>query len=130
MKINEVAAILGVTSSAVKKYYLLFEKNNYKFTRSKQGQLVFSEYEIELFRKLIQLKNEPGNTVEKSVEILLNKEPQKIKELDLKQLMIQQGLQINIIIDCINEIDNKVKKLNKKVDKLEGLIEKKFEKVR
>ncbi|WP_191557791.1 MerR family transcriptional regulator [Metabacillus idriensis] len=130
MKINEVAAILGITSSAVKKYYLLFEKNNYKFTRSKQGQLVFSEYEIELFRKLIHLKNEPGNTVEKSIEILLNKVPQKNKELDLKQLMIQQGLQLNNILDIFKEMDNKIKKLNKKVDKLEGLIEKKFEKVR
>ncbi|WP_165970983.1 MerR family transcriptional regulator [Peribacillus frigoritolerans] len=118
MRINEVAAILGVTSSAVKKYYLLFEKNNYKFTRSKQGYLVFSEYEIELFRKLIYLKNEPGNTVEKSVEILLNKEPQVNKELDLKQLMIQHGIQLNIILDSIKEIDNKIKKLNKKVDKL------------
>ncbi|WP_051865777.1 MerR family transcriptional regulator [Metabacillus indicus] len=118
MKINEVAALLGVTSSALKKYYLLFEKNNYKFTRTKQGQLIFSDYEIELFRKLINLKNEPGNTVEKSVEILLNKEPQKNKELDLKQLMIQQGLQLNIILESINEMDNKIKKLNKKVDKL------------
>ncbi|MDQ0861614.1 MerR family transcriptional regulator [Bacillus sp. V2I10] len=118
MKINEVSAMLGLSASALKKYYLLFEKNNYKFTRSKQGQLVFSEYEVELFRKLIHLKNEPGNTVEKSVEILLNKEPQKNKELDLMQLLIQQGIQLNIILDSIKEIDNKIKKLNKKVDKL------------
>ena len=130
MNINEVSGMIGVSPSTVKKYYLLFEKNDYKFNRNTQGKLIFSEYEIELFRKLIHLKNEPGNTVEKSVEILLNKEPKKIKELDLKQLMIQQGLQLKIIIDCINEIDNKVKKLNKKVVKLEGLIEKKFEKVR
>ncbi|MGG4490819.1 MerR family transcriptional regulator [Metabacillus idriensis] len=118
MKINEVSAMLGLSTSVLKKYYLLFEKNNYKFTRSKQGQLVFSEYEVELFRKLIHLKNVPGNTVEKSVEILLNKESQVNKELDLKQLMIQQGIQLDIILDSIKEIDNKIKKLNKKVDKL------------
>ncbi|KEZ47171.1 MerR family transcriptional regulator [Metabacillus indicus] len=123
MKINEVAVLLGITSSALKKYYLLFEKNNYKFTRSKQGHLVFSEYEVELFKKLMHLKNVPGNTVEKSVELLLNKEPSMKKELDIRQLLITQELLQNKILGGINEVDIKINKLIRKVDKLEALIE-------
>ncbi|SFF17436.1 MerR HTH family regulatory protein [Bacillus sp. OV194] len=68
--VDEVADFLGVKSSTIKKYYLLFEQqHNHRFERSKQGRVMFSLTDIELFYKVIQLKNEPGITVAKAVAI-------------------------------------------------------------
>ncbi|PEZ01343.1 hypothetical protein CN326_21570 [Bacillus sp. AFS018417] len=73
-KVDGVAKALGIAASTVKKYYLLIEEHNYRFKRSVQGQVMFSDYDISLFRKLIRLKNEPGMTLHKAVEQLLKEE--------------------------------------------------------
>ncbi|MDY0943428.1 hypothetical protein [Priestia megaterium] len=67
LKVEDVANLLEITPSALTKYYLLFEKNNHRFNRSNQGKLMFSDNDVKLFRKFIQLKNAPDFTVEKAV---------------------------------------------------------------
>lgn len=70
-KIDDIARIIGVAAPTVKKYYLLFERFGYRFKRSAQGQVIFSDFEINLFRKFIQLKNEKGVTVEMAAKAIL-----------------------------------------------------------
>ena len=83
-----VADILGVSPSTVKKYYLLMEENDHRFQRNTIGRVIFSDAELNLFLKLISLKNEPGMTVKKAVEQIIGemntgaKEPQPINSLD------------------------------------------------
>lgn len=129
-KVNEVAKSLGVTPSTIKKYCLLFEQYTYIFKRNKKGQLMFSEVDIELFKKLIDLKNKPGMNVPKAVVQLLKERgfyitndvsPQitvMITEINhLKQLVSQQFQTMVILQEQLNRIEeqNKIdtqKKLN------------------
>ncbi|MFJ7678266.1 hypothetical protein ACIQXQ_09395 [Peribacillus sp. NPDC097198] len=67
-----IADILGVSSSTVKKYYLLMEENNYRFQRNTIGRVTFSEADLNLFLRLISLKNEPGMTVKKAVKQIID----------------------------------------------------------
>ncbi|MCM2532122.1 helix-turn-helix domain-containing protein [Neobacillus pocheonensis] len=132
-KVNEVAKSLGITPSTIKKYYLLFEQYNYIFKRHKNGQLMFSEVDIELFKKLIDLKNKPGMNVSKAVEQLLKERgiystndvsPQltfMITEINhLKQLVTQQNQTMEKLQDQLNRIEEHRKiDTRKKLDDLE-----------
>lgn len=72
MKIEDVAKQIGLSPSTVKKYYLLVEKYGYRFRRNNQGQLTFTDSDIQLFNEIILVKNEPGITVQRAVEIVMS----------------------------------------------------------
>jgi hypothetical protein len=115
-KIDDVAHTLGFTASTIKKYYLLFEQHGYRFQRSNQGHVMFNDDEVELFRELVKLKNEPGITLPKAVEMIITSmtditvmteevitDMTDIKVITehlmvLKELAISQQSQINSLI--------------------------------
>ena len=66
--VDEVASILSVKPATIKKYYLAIEEKGYRFKRTNQGRLSFSQTDIEMFRKIIQLKNQPGIKVEDAIK--------------------------------------------------------------
>lgn len=72
--VEGVAKIISVSPSTVKKYYGLFEKEGYRFNRSNEGYLLFSEYEIDLLKELIFLKNQPNMTISKAVREIARRE--------------------------------------------------------
>lgn len=123
LKIEDVANLLEVTPSTISKYYLLFEKNNYRFKRSNQGNLMFSDNDVELFRELIQLKNAPGFTVEKAVVQLLEEKvvntKQEIKkvEKELRAQFLQLGQEMNERFELINKQLDRIEGLTSKVEK-------------
>lgn len=127
LKVEDVANLLEVTPSTISKYYLLFEKNNYRFKRSNKGSLMFSDNDVELFRKLIELKNSPGLTVEKAVVQLLGENiantTQAIKkveeELREKFLQLEQGIN-----ELGQEMNERFKLVNQQVDRITGLTSK------
>jgi hypothetical protein len=53
------------SNPTVKKYYLMFEQEGYKFKRSNEGHILFSEHDISLFKELIHLKNQPEMTIQR-----------------------------------------------------------------
>lgn len=71
LNVEGAAKAIGLTSAAVKKYYSLFEEEGYIFQRSKQGHVLFSPHDIELFKQLIYLKNQPKMTVSNAVKQLV-----------------------------------------------------------
>lgn len=66
-KIADAAKYLGVTSSTVKKYYLLVEKSGYTFKRTKQGHIIFSDQDLQMFTKIMELRDQPGISVQDAV---------------------------------------------------------------
>jgi DNA-binding transcriptional MerR regulator len=72
VKIDEVAKTIGISVSAIKKYYLLIEEFGYRFKRNQQGQLLFNDKDIELFQKLIRVKNQPGVKLREAVELVIS----------------------------------------------------------
>lgn len=123
LKVEDVANLLEVTPSTISKYYLLFEKNNYRFKRNNQGNLMFSDNDVELFRELIQLKNAPGFTVEKAVVQLLEENvvntKQEIKkvEKELRKQFLQLGQEMNEQFELINKQLDRIEGLTSKVEK-------------
>jgi DNA-binding transcriptional MerR regulator len=116
MKIDEMARTLDMSPSTVKKYYLLVEQHGYRFKRNQQGHVMFSEQDLQLFRKLIQMKNEPGITLPKAVEkvmslitditvitdeVITDTTPITVmteKFETLKELFLNQQHQLNLLI--------------------------------
>jgi DNA-binding transcriptional MerR regulator len=73
-KVESVGKLIGVAPSTVKKYYSLFEQEGYKFKRSNEGYVLFSNHDINLLKELIILKNRSGMTVQKAVKQLVKDE--------------------------------------------------------
>lgn len=127
LKVEDVAKLLEVTPSTISKYYLLFEKNNYRFKRSNKGSLMFSDNDVELFRKLIELKNSPGLTVEKAVVQLLGENiantTQAIKKVEeeLREKFLQLEQEIN---ELGQEMNERFKLINQQVERIAGLTSK------
>jgi DNA-binding transcriptional regulator YhcF (GntR family) len=69
--VNDIANMIGISPSTIKKYYLAIEERGYQFRRNLQGQVMFNEDDLDLFRKLIITKNQPGVTIKQAVEKVL-----------------------------------------------------------
>ncbi|WP_170958677.1 DUF3967 domain-containing protein [Bacillus wiedmannii] len=72
VRTDDAAEALGMSPSTVKKYYLLVEQHGYRFKRSQEGHVLFTENDIQLFKKLIQVKNQKGMTLPKAVEQVIS----------------------------------------------------------
>lgn len=72
--VEGVAKIISVSPSTVKKYYGLFEKEGYRFKRSNEGYLLFDELEIDMFKDLIFLKNQPNMNISMAVKEIVKRE--------------------------------------------------------
>ena len=119
LKVRDIANLLEVTPSTITKYYLLFEKNNYRFNRSNEGKLMFSYDDVELFRKLIQLKNTPDFTVEKAVVQLL--EDEIVDTIDLTcqiQTMIKEHAELKQLIQQQNEVIRRQQEQQNRIEEL------------
>lgn len=105
LNVEDVAALLEITPSALTKYYLLFEKYNYRFHRNYQRKLMFSKSDVELFRKLILLKNAPDFTVEKAVVKVLEENMADTGDLGNKiDLLIEENKKLEKLIQHQNQI--------------------------
>ncbi|MGX5628410.1 DUF3967 domain-containing protein [Bacillus cereus] len=79
--VNQIAKRVRVSPSTVKKYYLLIESYNcYVFKRDEQGRVIFSDYDLRLLQRLIELKNMPQVTLEEACKLLLEEEGLKNRE--------------------------------------------------
>ncbi|YCA42826.1 MerR family transcriptional regulator [Bacillus sp. JZ8] len=119
LKVGDVASLLEVTYSTISKYYALFEKNNYRFKRNNKGNLIFSDNDVELFRKLIQLKNTPDFTVEKAVVHLV--EESMVDTIDLTRQIQNMTIKHAKLEQLIQYQDQIIKMLQKQQHRIEEL---------
>lgn len=66
-KIEDLSQILYVKDSTVRKYCALLAKQGYKFHVHPNGSRIFSSKDVQVLRKLIELKNQPGVSLENAV---------------------------------------------------------------
>ncbi|MEW4231528.1 hypothetical protein [Priestia megaterium] len=117
LNVEDVAALLEITPSALTKYYLLFEKYNYRFHRNYQRKLMFSKSDVELFRKLILLKNAPDFTVEKAAVKVL--EANMAGDLGSKiELLIEENKKLEQLIQHQNQIISMQQKQQEMIEEL------------
>lgn len=132
-----VADMLGVSSSTVKKYYLLLEEKNYRFKRNQKGKLTFSYDDVNLFRRLILLKNEPGMSVNKAVVQLVQEsgvaQQPKSGKIHESAIIERDLLFIHLLRDTKKELLAAIKEVDRlneeRIEEFEENIEQRFKRV-
>ncbi|MED4262016.1 DUF3967 domain-containing protein [Priestia aryabhattai] len=67
-KIDNVAKMLNVKEATIRKYQLEIEREHgYRFKRSTKNHLLFSDYDIDMFRRIMYLKSESDMTVSQAI---------------------------------------------------------------
>jgi len=127
-KVDGLARAIGVTTSTAKKYYLLFEEHGYNFKRNQQGQLLFSQDDINLFKELMLLKNEKGMTVPKAVkETVKDKVITDITDITAKTEDITViTKQVTTVMTELDELKQLVKNQNEIIEKQQEDFKKQF----
>lgn len=64
---KDVAENLGIVTSTLRKWCLLMEKANYTFDRNEKGQRVFYDKDMIVLRKIKQLTQRKGMTLESAI---------------------------------------------------------------
>lgn len=123
-RLTDLADALGVKESTAKKYYLLIEREGYNFTREKNNHISFQESEVNMLKKMMELKSQPGTTLQDAVEEVVSMmksahpednshnlskhnsyNPDEIKEL--KELIIQQSEMLKEQQQSIQRLESK-----------------------
>ncbi|WP_141639734.1 hypothetical protein [Staphylococcus gallinarum] len=118
MGVDDLAKQLSVSSSTIKKYYLLIEERGYLFHRNKQGHITFSQDDLRLFRNIFEIKSQPKTTVNSSID-------QALKSLNRSNFIDNQP----VLPDAINlkeatEISKKLSSLSLHIENQEQTIKK------
>lgn len=124
-KVDGVARILGVAPSTVKKYYLLFEQEGYRFKRSQEGHVLFSNHDIILLKDLIFLKNAPGMTVPLAVKRIVDDEgiTDATVATDMNQGMTVITKEVATVMAEMTELKKLVLEQSKLIEKQQKYIE-------
>ncbi|MGG0656449.1 hypothetical protein [Rummeliibacillus pycnus] len=76
-----VSKILGVQESTLRKYCALMQKHNYEFNKNSVGHRIFYKKDIEIIRKIVELKNSSSLTLNQSVKTILESDIEDIDDI-------------------------------------------------
>ena len=65
---SDIADVLQLQESTLRKYCLLLEKSGYEFLKNEQGYRAFFDNDVIVLRKIISLKNGTDMTLEEAVK--------------------------------------------------------------
>ena len=65
---SDIADVLQLQESTLRKYCLLLEKSGYEFLKNEQGHRAFFDHDVIVLRKIIRLKNGADMTLEEAVK--------------------------------------------------------------
>lgn len=68
---SDIADVLQIQESTLRKYCLLFEKSGYEFLKNEQGHRAFFDNDVIVLRKMISLKNNADMTLEEAVKSVI-----------------------------------------------------------
>jgi len=120
-----VAEQLGIQSSTLRKYADVLEKEGYTFIKNERGHRKYTESDVMVFRKVINLKNDTDMTLENATKQIVSwnqgvevlplerHEIERYEEPDFNATTLQMMLQDqNEIIEKQNEL---LRELNKRL---------------
>ncbi|AJO60853.1 MULTISPECIES: DUF3967 domain-containing protein [Bacillus] len=118
--VDDVARELGLSPSTIKKYYLLIEENGYRFTRSRTGKVIFSERDLEIFKRLIQIKNEKGIKVVDAVKTVISSitDVTVWKESAAATEFEEPPVDITVMKETMEQMHEIIKNQQKQIDQL------------
>ncbi|MDM5436150.1 DUF3967 domain-containing protein [Bacillus hominis] len=98
---SEVYKRLGISDSTLRKYMEVLQRENYVVKKDNRGRRQYTENDIMVIEKLIELSKHDGMTLEKAAKMIAqrleianpNAETEESQETDLIPFHIQQQLQ-------------------------------------
>ncbi|WP_243526936.1 DUF3967 domain-containing protein [Bacillus pseudomycoides] len=99
---KDVYSRLQVSDSTLRKYVEVLQRESYIIKKNKQGKREYTEYDVMVIEKLIELSKHDGMTLEKAAKIITQKlesinpdlvNDEESKDTDLIPFHIQQQLQ-------------------------------------
>ena len=76
-----VSKILGVQESTLRKYCLLMQKYNFEFNKNSVGHRIFYKKDIEVIKRIIDLKNASSLTLNEAVKAILDSDINDIDDI-------------------------------------------------
>ncbi|MEC3226090.1 DUF3967 domain-containing protein [Bacillus thuringiensis] len=132
---NEVYSRLGVSGSTLRKYSDVLEREGYLVKKNSRGRREYTEFDVVLIEKLVELSKEDGMTLEKSAKLIVQqfgidnkKEDTQESEPLPYQVQIQFQQQYSAMIEEINKVQQAnllelEQRLGDRIDQRNRLIE-------
>ncbi|WP_141534919.1 DUF3967 domain-containing protein [Bacillus thuringiensis] len=132
---NEVYGRLGVSSSTLRKYSDVLEREGYDVRKNSRGRREYTEFDVVLIEQLVELSKQDGMTLEKAAKMIAKqfgidnkKEESQGTDLVPYQMQYQFQQQYSAMIEEINKVQQAnllemEKRLGDRIDQRNKLIE-------
>lgn len=126
---------LGVSSSTLRKYSDVLEREGYLVKKNSRGRREYTEFDVVLIEKLVEFSKEDGMTLEKSAKLIIQQFGIDNKKEDTQesdplpyQMQIQFQQQYSAMIEEINKVQQAnllemEQRLGDRIDQKNKLIE-------
>jgi len=106
-----VSKILGVQESTLRKYCLLMQKYNFEFNKNSVGHRIFYKKDIEVIKRIIDLKNASSLTLDQAVKTILASDINDID--DITDITSISNPDLSKILDEFTEYKKEQMQFNK-----------------
>ncbi|PYF06688.1 MerR family transcriptional regulator [Ureibacillus chungkukjangi] len=114
-----VSKIVGVQERTLRNYCRLMQKHHYDFQKNKNGHFIYYKKDIEMIKKVVDLKNSSSLTIKQAISEILGTTPDELK--DSLQKKFTEMHDINNLLEEFSVFKNEQMEFNKKL--LEQLIQ-------
>lgn len=129
---SDIADILKVKESTLRKYCLLLEKSGYDFLKNEHGHRAFFDHDVIVLRKMISLKSGADITLEEAVksviawkngnDITVNDTEEKRYNDLVEEFKMLQEQQINFNKELIQQIRNQQEYIEYRLEQRDRLL--------
>lgn len=133
---SNIADILHVQESTVRKYCLLLEKSGYEFLKNEQGHRAFFDHDLIVLKKMMSLKSGADMTLEEAVKSVIawknrsdiavgdTEEMRYIKHYNdlAEEFKTFQEQQMNFNKELIQEIRNQQEYIEQRLEQRDRLL--------
>ena len=113
-----VSKIVGVHDRTLRGYCTLMQKHNYSFQKNKNGHRIYYKQDIEMIKKIVDLKRSSSLTIKEAVSEVLGAHVEDLKNGSEKRPKEKMGM--NHLLEEFSAFKNEQMEFNKKL--LEQLI--------
>ncbi|MGG0315674.1 DUF3967 domain-containing protein [Bacillus mycoides] len=132
---NEVYGRLGVSSSTLRKYSDVLEREGYEVRKNSRGRREYTEFDVVLLQQLVELSKEDGLTLEKAAKLIVKEygianKKEETEEANPMPYHMQYQLhqQYSAMVEELNRVQQAnllemEKRLSDRIDQRNALIE-------
>lgn len=136
MTASDVATLLGIKESTLRKYALILQDAGYQFNTNDKGQRAYFDRDVTVLRRLIDIKKSPDMTLEQSANAVMawleqsnvslrvmtdNKEKERY-DSDIKELREVIAQQSKLLEELVKKMDQQQKYIDTRLEERDRLL--------